>query len=220
MPVPVYLLFSFRLLAEEGTLFTKGRLMSLSEVGRTADFLRRIEFTNVYHDSGVGVPGSDRRAVIPNARHAEVLVANLLSLDHLRFVVCRSQAERDTLLSLLDGSTRSLWIRKIVVDEGPRRLFYRRATYVNGVSLAADSSRFEFSADSEVAWRGPFDLRIEWTSGDWRVAYSDRNFVASAQPLQISLRTERSHYVANLTLNGDLVYLGTFHQTYGFDLPF
>ncbi len=194
--------------------------MSLSEVGRTVDFLRRIDFADVYHDSGVGQRGSERRAAILNARHAEVLAAGELCLDHLRFVVCRSGAERDTLLSLIDGSTRSVWIRKIVVDEGPRRLFNRRGTYVKDVTLSSDSSRFVFFADSEDAWRGPFDLRIEWLSGGWQVGYSDHQFVATAKALQIALRTERSHYVAKVTLNEDLAYLGSFHQTFGFDLPF
>ena len=93
MPVPVYFLFSARLLAERGVSFTRGRLTSLTEVGRTAAFLRSIRFADVYHDSGVGRPGSTRRGDILHARNAEVLVADELLLDYLRLVVCRSEAE-------------------------------------------------------------------------------------------------------------------------------
>lgn len=215
MPVPVYFLFSVRLLAERGVTFTRGRLTSLAEVGRTAAFLRSIKFADVYHDSGVG----SRREIL-NARNAEVLVANELPLDYLRLVVCRSEAELETLLSLLDGSTRASWIGKIVVDEGPWRLFNRRATYVKDVRLESESSRFAFYGDREKQWRGPFDLHIEWTAREWRAVYADDDFVATADPLEISLPMIRNDYVVRVTLNGDLCYLGSFYQTSGLDLPF
>ena len=86
MPVPVYLLFASSLLAEQGVCFTKGRLNEAAAVGDSAEFLKSIDFRDVYHDGAVG----PRRSTILNARHSEVVVENELSLDKLKHIVCRS----------------------------------------------------------------------------------------------------------------------------------
>ena len=99
MPVPIYLLFSVRLLKEDGVLFSNGRLTADAEIGGTFEFLKSINFGHVYHDSGVGPLGSTRRSEILNARHSEVLVLDELCLDHLKYVICRSEPEQDTLLN-------------------------------------------------------------------------------------------------------------------------
>ena len=120
MPVPVYLLFATSLLAEEGVFFTKGRLAQGTEVGDSAEFLKSIAFGDVYHDGGVGRVGeSGRRSTILNARHSEVVIEDELPLDELRHIVCRSEAERETLLNLLSPQARRQWIRKIQVAAGP-----------------------------------------------------------------------------------------------------
>ena len=135
MPVPVYLLFAVSLLGEEGMDFTKGRLEQGTAVGGSAEFLKSIDFGDVYHDSGVGSLGNSRRPEILNARHSEVVVKNELSLDKLKHIVCRSPAERETLLNLLTPEASARWLKMIRVDEGDRRMFEKRGTFVKKARL-------------------------------------------------------------------------------------
>ena len=54
MPVPVYLIFSARLLAVEGVRFTRGRLEGNTEIGDSVEFLRESKFAEIYHVGNVG----------------------------------------------------------------------------------------------------------------------------------------------------------------------
>ena len=88
MPVPVYMLFSVSLLTEQGVYFTRGRLTDTAHIGNTVEFLRSINFSDVYHDASVGrLGGSSERPRILNARHAEVLAQDELALDCLKHIV-------------------------------------------------------------------------------------------------------------------------------------
>lgn len=214
MPVPVYLLFSVRLLMEEDVLFTHGRLESLTRVGRTAHFLRGINFYDVYHDNPVGPPGADRRSEILNARHSEVLKKNSLSLDHVEYIVCRSEPERDTLLSLLTDRARSNWRTRTVVGtkEGGRGLFLRRGTYVQNATLSSTGACFVFFSECEKRFLGPFQLQIELASASqpsWVLA-EQQDFSISSTPMKFRWTNPKTSYTVRVKLNGDLVYCGKF----------
>ena len=179
MPVPVYLLFPVSLLAEEGVRFTKGRLEDGTPMGGSAEFLKTLDFGAVYHDSGVGGLGTYRRSEILNARHSEVVVERELSLDTLMHIICRSAAERETLLNLLGEDARDRWLRKIHVDAGHRRMFHKRGTFVQRAALSSSALRFLFYSNIEAAMRGPFELRIEWRAGDRTASAEQDGFMVS-----------------------------------------
>lgn len=211
MPVPIYLLFASSLLMDSGVNFTRGRLTPTTEIGGSAEFLRDMNFADIYHDRGVGaVGGSDRRSEILNARHSEVIVKNELKLDRAKHIVCRSAAERETLLSLLKTEVRTRWIQRIHVDEGRRILFYKRGTFVQSAELSEKDSRFVFYANGEPDMRGPFRLSIEWTARGERRTYADPQFTVTTEPLRLNLPRLESEYEVRITLNGDLAYLGQF----------
>ena len=210
MPVPVYLLFSIRLLMEKGVQFTRGRLEESSEIGETVEFLKQTNFKAVYHDSGVGALGTTGRSDILNARHAEVLIKDKLSLDTLKHIVCRSSPERDTLLNLLTVDARAKWINRIIVDEGRRRLFYKRGTFVQDVNLSATKSRFTFYSNIDKDWRKPFGLQIEWKSNDWNGTHTNPQFIVEPRPLDFDLGSPKAGYQVRVTFNNDLAYQGVF----------
>lgn len=220
MPVPVYLLFAANLLAEKGISFTHGRLEMFSDIGASVDFLRSMDFRDVYHDAGVGYRGDTRRRAILNARHSEVLAKDALSLRQLKRVVCRSHPERETLLTLLDSTARSKWIDRIIVDAGNLGLFHRRGTYVQDVSLSHSDSRFVFFADRPEHWRGPFELRIKWESGSWRGVVRRSGFTVPSRPMRFKLPDPMISYTVKMYLDSDLVYSGEFREHGAFDLPF
>ncbi len=215
MPVPVYLLFQApKILSQRGVVFTKGRMTKYAERGSGLAFLESMNWRWVYHDSGVGRPGSHNRAEILNARHSEVLVPDKLDLKHLRWVVCRSAAERDTLLNLLDGPAEHRWMSKVRL-ESPARMFWKRATFVQQVNLASDHVVIRFFVDTkDREWRGPFLLQtqVRFASGYQDVKRTE-GFYAEAAPHVITLNPPADKYDVKVTLDDALVYLGRFIQT-------
>ena len=220
MPIPVYMLFSVELLGERGINFTCGRLDRDAEIGGTAEFLMQTNFKDLYHNSGVGPLGASRRGDILNARHAEVLALDSLSLSHVKRIVCRSRPERDTLLALLDSRTRARWIRRVIVDEGSLGLFNRLGTYVRDVTLTPETVRVAFFADAAADWRGPFDVRVECSGGGRMGTCSWSDYWVTSQPITCNLRHPRSSYTVKVTLNGDLAYCGKYQRSGRFDRPF
>jgi len=211
MPVPVFLLFSVDLLGERGIRFTRGRLTAGTEIGESLEFLQGTNFADIYHDSGVGVRGSpDRKSHILNARNAEVLAVDTLGLDHLRHIVCRSEPERDTLLSLLEPAAAEWWIRRITLP-GRRQLFNTRGTYVEKVDLGPGHSQFTFYPGNNSDWRGPFALRIDWFEEHGPgMYYENETFTVQQSPLRLSLTRTLDRYTVEVRLDGHLAYRGRF----------
>ncbi|HWW61943.1 MAG TPA: DarT ssDNA thymidine ADP-ribosyltransferase family protein, partial [Thermoanaerobaculia bacterium] len=98
-PVPVVFVFdSLPIITAPGTTFTEGNASTKGcRRGEDLAFLNTIPFDKVYHDTWIS---DDERDVVFR-RCAEVLVANELALTHVKHVFCRSQAEYETLYSLL-----------------------------------------------------------------------------------------------------------------------
>ena len=221
MPVPVYLLFSNSLLMEEGVRFTRGRLEPSTVIGETARFLRNTIFSDVYHDSSVGRLGeSSRRSSILNARHAEVLVKDELPLDHVKHIVCRSAPERETLLNLLGSKIRATWIKRIIVDEGRQRLFYKRGTFVKDVYLSSSESHFVFYFNIEPNMRGPFELHIGWRLDGQDATRTESKYMVGDRPMVFRFKCVWPKYRVRVTLNGDLAYLGKFDEDLASDMVF
>ena len=184
-----------------------------AEVGDSAEFLRSIDFRDVYHDGAVGRLGeSERRPIILNARHSEVVVKAELSLDKLKHIVCRSAPERETLLNLLSAEGRRRWLPRIRTDEGHRRLFEKRGTFVQKADLSNVASRFTFYSNIPREMRGPFDLRIEWSLDGRTVRAGQENFTVSNRPVVCSLPRPVVMYRVRVLLDGNLAYLGNFDE--------
>ena len=221
MPVPVYLLFSVSLLMEEGVQFTRGRFTQSAEIGKTAKFLRGTDFGEVYHDSPVGRLGANtRRSNILNARHSEILVKNELLLDHVQHIVCRSAPERDTLLTLMVPEVRTRWIKRIHVDKGRKRLFYKRGIFVQEANLSLTESHFVFYLNDEPSMRGPFELQIEWTLNNTTATHTNPAFIVANHPEEFEFDDAWPKYRVRVTLNGDLAYLGEYDDDLASDMVF
>ena len=205
MPVPVYLLFSTQLLEYEGVEFSSGRLALGTETGGSHEFLSSIDFREVYHDGPI--PSAGRHII--NARHAEAVVTGSLGLDHLMRVVCRSGAERDTLLYLMTDDARRRWQDRIVVDQGRVRLFFKqRGTFLRDVALDQDKLTLRFYGNIRRNYKGPFALRIVVRSSSRRMVAERNDYVVEDAPAVFKLGTVLARYDARITMNGDLAYAG------------
>jgi hypothetical protein len=204
--VPVFFFFDFvSVLAADTTSFSKGNIASGSvPIGSDEAFFDSIPFEDVYSDGGMG----NRVAELTLRRNAEILVPQSLPLvPHLQMVCCRSAAERQTLLLLLqltDATLRTSWEAKVRVATDP--IFERRATFVETVSGIDDQLRFTFNPGSR--FMGPFDVQFSFNSptGTWSL-----NVPAVTLPADYTLRLPTfagGFGVAELRLDGDLAFKG------------
>lgn len=139
---PVIILFVFQaldILSADDVQFSDGNMQSTStNRGSTEEFFRAIPFDEVFHE-GVFDPGSS----ILRRRCAEVLLPSpLIVKGSLQAVMCRSPAERATLLHLL-GSKAVQWKDRIRVYSEPG-LFENTYAYMDTVDGASDGVRFTF----------------------------------------------------------------------------
>lgn len=178
-PVPVVMMFDASdILTWETTQFSNGNLAAPGALtGSDAGFLRRIPFEMVYHDEWLDE--LNKRMVVFH-RHAEAIVPNEMDLAALRFIQCRTQAEYETLMCLLNDNARQAFSNKIGV--GARaNLHFRHWTYMDQVQLDRETIRFEFNRSSRAA--GPFYARVEITEGGTGRVYTwERDAFQASDP--------------------------------------
>jgi hypothetical protein len=153
-PSPVCFLFdSHSLLTREDCLFSNGNLGSSSVVvDGSADFFCQLPFEKIYHDSW---RNPNERDIIFH-RCAEAIVQDEVDLSGLRHVICRSNAEKDTLLALLDWNTANLWRGSISVDTR-YPLFNETWNFVRDVTYTGQNLIVKFNEQTKNP-RGPFKL--------------------------------------------------------------
>lgn len=148
-PIPYFFLFrSEDVWCRAGVEFSNGNMQaSRADTGDGITFLRSLDFRAIYHDAPLR---EDEKKQKVHAMCSEVLVPNQLPLvDGLEAVVCRTGAERATLLDQVirdfllgtpDPTGREallLWGDYIRVEAPDENLFFRRQTYIEDVKLLA-----------------------------------------------------------------------------------
>ncbi len=217
-PVPVYLLFdALAVLSRRDSLFSDGNVAAAGSqpVGDVA-YLVQIPFSLVYHNMSFG---PSERSTIVYHRNAEVLVPQQLSLNALRMIVCRSQAEYETLLHLLPPGARRRWVDRIGVRPD-LRLFFNRWTFIQQVEMSDEEVRFRFN--QPTASPGPFDSLVEITetlTGRGYTAHNERFSVVPGSAHRITLGNLQypQDYTARYFLDDQLAFASRYQQD---DLPF
>ena len=107
--------------------------------GDTDEFFATIDFAKVYHEGSFqGDPS------IAQHRSAEVLCRSPLPLtDHLKWIVCRSEAERETLIHLAGQAGRLLRPKIITSDDG--KVFEKRFAFAERVYASPEGITFHLS---------------------------------------------------------------------------
>lgn len=132
---------SFEILTSRETRFSDGNMQSpWTKEGSTDSEFQTLLFDRIYHD-GPFDSGSPQGDDIVRCRCAEVLLPSPLELaGALRGILCRSPAERSTLIHLLGGHA-DQWRERIRVFTEPG-LFENRYAYL--YSVDADSKGVVF----------------------------------------------------------------------------
>lgn len=205
-PVPVFFLFDSRcLLTAEECEYTNGNFASWhSERGSTAAFLRNLNFKLIYHTTWFRP--EDRDDVI-FARNAEVLYPEELELDGLREIVCRTGAERETLMSILPA-TADPWRTRIRQERQGERLFERRWAYIRDVQLVRDRVVVNLKRRSEPS--EPYDFEVTVTQPETGEVLVHRAHEMVLPPhVAVQLPRPAEAVGVNIQLAGNLAYKGT-----------
>lgn len=168
IPRPVYFLFSLPDLAvRDDCYFSDGNMrFPTTTVGQGIDFLRGLDFRKIYHRRAFS---PEERDEIINARHTEILFRERLDLTHLYAVLCRSAAERESLLYRLDPATRQQYRSKILVRPD-LNLFKRKWVFIESVQWAKPRVfKVKIFGSSETP--GPFRMEAEARGNGRRVAW-------------------------------------------------
>jgi hypothetical protein len=205
-PMPIAFVFdSSALLSQKDTKFTDGNAAKYGcQVGDDLAFFSSIPFDRVYHDGPI--PAAHKEDIVFR-RCAEVLVPNELPLTHLRGVYCRSQAEYETLLSLLSDGVRKKYATKVGVTAN---LHYRQWTFVETAALAADRVSIQFNSSTKTP--GPFNARatISGFDGSMRGEWMNPNYQAVGNLVLGLKRLKLNRYIVDLHLDGLLAYRNAY----------
>lgn len=149
-------------------------------------------------------------------------MAGRLSLDLVKYVVCRTSPERETLPNLLCPEIKQRWINTVIVDDGKGLLFNRnQGVYLREVNLDQYISQFIFESASQ-SLRGPFKLGISMSGSSGVVNYEDNEFYVPTEPFNFALPDSiaGSGYKITLRLNNDIAYIGKYRSNDRYFIPF
>ncbi len=210
-PIPVVMLFhAGQILVRGDAEFSEGNLAANPPTGNDAVFLRGIPFKHVYHDSWLDEPL--KRTIIFH-RHAEVIVPSELDLSALAFVGCRTQAEYETLVHLLEPTARRRW--STIIGLGvEKNLHLRRWTFVEQVQLTRTNVRIQFNPSTLTP--GPFRVRVEIQEIATGTNYFLEKTPYNANDvLEVGLGSLRrpENYKVRVTLDGFLAYANRYDET-------
>jgi hypothetical protein len=218
-PVPIFFLFdSAEILTRASSRFSDGCLGSQhARILSTADEFEQLPWKGIYHNSRFNPSSAEGRDIVFR-RNAEVIVPKKADLGALRFIYCRSQAEKETLLHLLTPDLRQQYGRKIVATPRSEH-YFRRQTFIQTARLNSDSIRLHFSPETQSP--GPFHARVQLNTGLGRRSLENGNFnlatLGESLIWVLMLRPPVSNYEIRIFLDGYLAYANSHHEA---DLPF
>jgi hypothetical protein len=206
-PVPVFFLFnSEKMLCREDSLFSYGSLATdTDDVYHTAEKYKEMPFRHIYHE---GAYDPDAESYIKFHRHAELIVPNQCSLADLELIVCRSAAEKETLLNLVDFKVKNQLKNKFKIDSR-NKLFFGSWTYIENVNLSKEQVIFTIHKRPNDR----FKTYAELTEVETNKIYTlERESHEVGSTLKINLKRIKNpeNYIVKLFLDDNLVYKGHY----------
>lgn len=147
-PMLFMFVFSARsVLALPDTNFSTGNMQSReTPFGPTLTDFEQIDFARVFHEG----PFSAEDGPIVFCRSAEVLAPSPLPIDgHLQAILCRTRAERQTLLHKIGDVTANRWADYVRVSDDIQ-VFERKYRYIEDVSITPGGIVFRIHPHSAI----------------------------------------------------------------------
>lgn len=203
-PVPIFFLFdAVSILSLPESKFSDMTLASPYATTFTdPEIFTQLRFDYIYHEG----PYDTGAINIANYRQAEVAVPIRCSLEHLKRIVCRSAAEKDTLLELLDNGAFFEWANNVAVDN---RLYYTNGTYVERANLTQDNISFTFHTGQNPV----FDVSLEIfdpTGNSYGRLHKEQHRLGPTWKVNLTRLQDLGSYHAELRFDGDLAFKGRY----------
>lgn len=209
-PVPIFFLFdSAEILTRADCRFSDGNLASPDHrIFSTAEELAQLPWQKIYHNGWYDRTRQDETD-IAFRRCAEAIVPNRVELSALRYICCRSEAEKDTLLHLLPSTVRRQYRGRITATSRID-LFERKHTFVESVRLTSDAAFFDFWPDTLSS--GPFDCVVRVSSGERILTKYSFALRLDSFSYRYGFRPSLSSYDIRLTLDGHIAYANDYTE--------
>lgn len=203
-PVPVFFLFdSAQILSREDCRFSERGLASRNyQILSTAQDLANLDWRKIYHTGPIDYSRPEE-SDITSRRNAEVIIPSHLDMKSLKWIYCRSEAEKDTLLHLIADAQRPQYKRRILAT-ARNELFYKQHTYLESVRMASEAAYLSFSPETKSS--GPFRLQIIIRSDDDTRQHTEDAYTFQKGEFRWKIRTGFDDYEFELRLDGNLVY--------------
>lgn len=213
---PVLIMLVFRassVLALEDTSFSNGNMQAAQvQYGDTEEFFQKIPFNEVFHN---GALDSSEIKKITFSKCAEVLAKSPLNLaSHLAFVLCRSEAERKTLLHYLPELDER--IKQKIRTTSEVGVFFNDFTYVKEVDVSSEGLSFLLNPrkdNKDVV----FSIEILNTDTNSVIFTAKDKTISTSKKLRITHPLAEGSYKVTIELDGHLAYRANSTVT---DLPF
>ena len=214
-PVPVFFLFdSAEILSRDDCMFSdRGLASSNHEVMSTAQELADLEWRKIYH-TGRFDRSRPEEADIVSRRMAEVVIPDRLDLRSLKWIYCRSEAEKDTLSHLLSETLRHQYARTILATTRSE-LFFRQHTYLEAVRMDSGVAYLSFSPETQS--RGPFHFQAIIRSDNDTRQRARNDFVLQKGKFRWSIDAGFDDYELEIRLDDHMVYRNRHIEV---DIPF
>jgi len=207
-PIPVYLLFDFEaVICHPKSRFSDGNPAQTKKTYKSLSYFRDMPFDLIYHDSWF-MP--DEREEIMRSREAQVLIPDRMGLESLQFIWVRSNAEYETLKSLVSGDVWRKWRDKITARRD-FQLFNQKWVFVEDVQMTETDVRFRFNPCEKQGDCAPFHVQALVTHEDTVLhQWDDEAFEFDGTDLVLRLPDEQHDYQVQLLLDGELAYAGDY----------
>jgi len=208
-PAPVFFLFDL----PDVLALPESRFSDRTLAGREYTLLKspqdlsNLPWQEIYHTEWIDWNDPLTAREIIAHRNAEIIVPGALDLSALKFIYCRSEAEKDTLLHLLPPTIKSQYRDKIFASSR-NELYFRRRTFVERAMLINSHVYLRFSADTEA--RGPFNLKIEIESAGQKFIHEKKSFLFPPFDYVFPLDATFYSYQMSVMLDDSLVYANQF----------
>ncbi|TYO69962.1 DarT ssDNA thymidine ADP-ribosyltransferase family protein [Rossellomorea marisflavi] len=204
-PVPIFFLFnSLAMLSKEESHFTNGNLARNPEIYSKGSEFKLMPFENIYHDDWRNFTEQ-----ITFNRHAELIIKNECDLVNLEYIVCRSQAEKETLINLIEGDNSGTIPKNKILVRPSLNMFYRKRFYIEKVTLAKNSIHFTFNKGEYP--REIYRVRLELENIDTNELTTktyEKFRVTSA--LRLNFKEERANYNFTVYIQDRIAFKGKF----------
>ena len=206
-PVPIFFLFeSLPMLSMQESLFSYGNLAVNDTVYNDIDSFKSMPFPYIYHE---GSYNTFYESYIKFNRHAELIVPEKCSLQYLKRIVCRSTAEKETFLNMLNWDSRRKY-RDIIVVDTRNNFFEGKWTYVEEVSLSKETITITFNKCRESV---QFKAYLEIIEDDTELKYTWQDEAYEPEQSKVFNLTNLKNpgcYELKFYLDDNLAYKGTF----------